>query len=265
MNRRMREALLSGLAGLCLMGCAEVGHVSRLEVVRSWPAAEANQGVAVDAEHFYVIDDKALGKYAKATGRKVAEWKAPKGSGVIHMNAGVVAGGRLYVAHSNFPAKPDESSLEIFEAATLRPVARHVFERPLGSLTWAIPDREGWLACFAHYRSNSDPAKSRLVRYDADWKLVAVWSFPPELVERFGKYSSSCGSLGLDGFVWVSGHDAYELYRLSLPEGGGVARWAGTVPFVSAGQAFAWDPSRPRELYSIQRKTREVILSRLGE
>ena len=248
-----------------LCGC--VGHSGqpRLEVVRSWPAEEANQGVAVDADHFYVINDKTLGKYAKATGRKVAEWKAPKGSGIIHLNAGVVAGGRLYLAHSNFPTKPDESSIEIFDAHTLRPFARHVFEHPIGSLTWAIPDRDGWLACFAHYKSNSDPARSRIVRYDANWKVLAVWSFPPELVERFGRYSSSCGGLAVDGLVWVSGHDAKELYRLSLPEGGGVARWEGVVPFVSAGQAFAWDPVRPQELYSIQRTTREVIVSRLAE
>lgn len=250
---------------LVLCGC--VGHSGQpwLEVVRSWKATEANQGVAVDSEHFYVIDDKSLGKYVKTSGLKVAEWTAPKGSGIIHMNAGVVAGGRLYVAHSNFPAKPDKSSVEIFDAQTLRPVARHVFERPIGSLTWAIPDRDGWLVCFAHYKSNSDPASSRIVRYDADWKLRAVWSFPPELVKRFGKYSSSCGGMGVDGRVWVSGHDAHELYRLSLPEGGGVAAWEGTVSFVSAGQAFAWDPSRPQELYSIQRKSREVIVSRLAE
>jgi len=257
------KSLLSLFILGVLAGCVMQSDQTELRLVRSWPAKEANQGVTVDAEHFYVIDDKALGKYQKSTGRKVAEWKAPVGSGIVHMNAGIVDGGRLYVAHSNFPAKPDESSVEIFDAQTLRPVARKLFDQPIGSLTWVIPDRDGWLACFAHYKSNSDPAKSRLVRYDAGWKVVATWSFPAELVARFGKYSSSCGGWAIDGRVWVSGHDAKELYRLSLPEGGGVAQWEGTVPFVSAGQAFAWDPTRPQELYSIQRKSREVIVSRL--
>lgn len=246
-----------------LVGCVDGGE-PRLMVVRAWPAKEANQGVAVDAEHFYVIDDKALGKYEKATGRKVAAWQAPKGSGVIHMNAGVVVGGVLIVAHSNFPAKPDRDTLEYFDVATLRPTGRKEFVDPPGSLTWAVPDGDGWLVCFAHYASNSDPARSRLVRYDAAWRRLAEWSFPPELVARFGRYSSSGGGLGPDGAVWVSGHDAKELYRLRLPAGGGVARWEGTVAFASAGQAFAWDPARPQELYSIQRKTKEVIVSSLG-
>lgn len=250
---------------LALCGCVAPADGPRLEVVRSWPAAEANQGVAVDAEHFYAIDDKAIGKYEKATGRKVAEWKAPKDSGIIHMNAGVVVDGRLYVAHSNFPAKPDASSIEIFDVRTLRPVDRKVFDEPIGSLTWALPEGAGWLVCFAHYQSNSDPGLSRIVRYDAEWTTWARWAFPPELVAKFGRYSSSCGGFGPDGLLWVSGHDARELYRLDLPPGGGFAKWVGTVGFVSAGQAFAWDPTRPQELYSIQRKTRQVIVSRWVE
>jgi len=259
------KSLLSLFALGLLSACVIQSAQPELQLIRSWSAKEANQGVAVDAEHFYVIDDKALGKYEKTTGRKVAEWKAPVGSGIIHMNSGIVDGGRLYVAHSNFPTKPDESSVEIFDARTLRHVGRQLFDQPIGSLTWAIPDRDGWLACFAHYRLNSNPALSRLVRYDAKWKAVAMWSFPAELLRRFGNYSSSCGGAAVDGRIWVSGHDARELYRLSLPEGGGVAKWEGTVPFVSAGQAFAWDPTRPQELYSIQRKSREVLISRLAE
>jgi outer membrane protein assembly factor BamB len=251
--------------GACLRAQVAGVDVGRLEVIRSWPAKEANQGVAVDATHFYVIDDRALGKYEKATGRKVAEWTAPAGSGVIHMNAGIVAEGRLMVAHSNFPSKPDESSLEYFDTTTLRPTGRKVFAHPVGSLTWAVPEGSGWLACFVHYKFNSDTAKSRIVRYDADWKVLAAWAFSPELVARFGSFSSSGGGLGAHGRVWVSGHDAKELYRLMLPEGGGVAKWEGTAAFASSGQAFAWDPSQPAELYSIQRKSREIIVSRLRE
>jgi hypothetical protein len=86
--------------------------------------------------------------------------------------------------------------------------------------------------------------------------------FRRELIARFGAFSSSGGAYALDGRLWVTGHDARELYVLELPAGGGVALWAGAVGFVSRGQAFAWDPTRPQELYSIQRKTREVIVSR---
>ena len=253
-----------GILLFLLVGCATRADLGRLEPVRTWKAAEANQGVAVDAEHFYAIDDRALGKYEKATGRKVGEWRAPAGSPVKHLNSGVVVGGQLLVAHSNFPAKPDESSLEYFDVETLRPAGRKIFEQPPGSLTWLVPAGDGWLASFAHYRLNSDPGLSRLVRYDSRWNILATWTFPPELLARFGAFSCSGGGYALDGRIWVSGHDARELYVLELPPSGGQASWVGTVGFVSRGQAFAWDPSRPQELYSIQRKTREVIVSRLG-
>jgi outer membrane protein assembly factor BamB len=251
--------LISGL-----VGCASRPELGRLEPVRTWKAAEANQGVAVDAGYFYAIDDRALGKYEKATGRKVGEWRAPAGSPVKHLNSGVVVGGQLLVAHSNFPAKPDESTLEYFDVETLRPAGRKIFEQPPGSLTWLVPAGDGWLACFAHYRLNSDPALSRIVRYDARWNVLVTWSFPAELLARFGAFSCSGGGYAPDGRIWVSGHDARELYVLELPPSGGQASWVGTVGFVSRGQAFAWDPSRPQELYSIQRKTREVNVSRLG-
>jgi outer membrane protein assembly factor BamB len=253
-----------GILLFLLVGCATRADLGRLEPVRTWKAAEANQGVAVDAEFFYAIDDRALGKYEKATGRKVGEWRAPAGSPVKHLNSGVVVGGQLLVAHSNFPAKPDESTLEYFDVETLRPAGRKIFEQPPGSLTWLVPAGDGWLACFAHYRLNSDPALSRIVRYDARWNVLVTWSFPPELLARFGAFSCSGGGYALDGRIWVSGHDARELYVLELPPSGGQASWVGTVGFVSRGQAFAWDPSRPQELYSIQRKTREVNVSRLG-
>jgi outer membrane protein assembly factor BamB len=253
-----------GILLFLLVGCATRADLGRLEPVRTWKAAEANQGVAVDAEFFYAIDDRALGKYEKATGRKVGEWRAPAGSPVKHLNSGVVVGGQLLVAHSNFPAKPDESTLEYFDVETLRPAGRKIFEQPPGSLTWLVPAGDGWLASFAHYRLNSDPGLSRLVRYDSRWNILATWTFPPELLARFGAFSCSGGGYALDGRIWVSGHDARELYVLELPPSGGQASWVGTVGFVSRGQAFAWDPSRPQELYSIQRKTREVIVSRLG-
>jgi outer membrane protein assembly factor BamB len=254
-----------GILLILLVGCATQPELGRLDSVRTWKTTEANQGVAVDAEHFYAIDDRAIGKYEKATGRKVGEWRAPAGSAVKHLNSGVVVGGQLLIAHSNFPAKPDESTLEYFDVETLRPAGRKIFEHPPGSLTWLVPSGDGWLACFAHYRLNSDPALSRLVRYDARWNILATWSFPSDLLSRFGVFSCSGGGQALDGRIWVSGHDARELYVLELPPGGGQARWVGSVGFVSRGQAFAWDPGRPQELYSIQRKTKQVIVSRLSE
>jgi hypothetical protein len=174
----------------------------------------------------------------------------------------VVVDGKLYCAHSNFPLKPDESSVEIFDVATLTPVGRHVFVAPPGSLTWVIPYEGGWLACFAHYAVTSQVARSRLVAYDRDWTPRGEWTFAPEVLAKFGRMSSSGGGLGPDGRVGVTGHDARELYVLDLPSGGGVARLAGVRPFPGEGQAFAWDPSRPGELAAISRKARAILVVR---
>jgi hypothetical protein len=116
----MRSVLLAGLAAV-FAGCASAPVPTRFVELRRLPAAEANQGVAVDADHYYAISDAALGKYRKSDGALVARWVAPADSGIRHLNAGVVVAGRLYCAHSNFPFKPDESSVEVFDVATLTP------------------------------------------------------------------------------------------------------------------------------------------------
>lgn len=265
------------LPALCL-GLAIYGLAARAAEMKVSPgvtvtelkrfaAEEAVQGIAVDAEFAYVIADHALGKYQKKDGQKVASWTAPKGSGIKHLNAGIVLNGKLYCAHSNFPAKPDESSVEIFDAATLQPVGRYVFPHPPGSLTWALPYQGGWLTCFAHYGPLNDNALSRVVSYDAQWQELRRWTFPAALLQRFGLSSSSGATLLAGERLIVSGHDAKELYVLSLPTVGGELHWEAIWPFLSAGQAFDADPSPASTvshlvLYSIQRKTKEVIVAR---
>ena len=230
-------------------------------------ANEAVQGVAVDGDFLYVIADQALGKYRKADGTKVASWTAPKDSKIKHLNAGVALEGKLYCAHSNFPLKPDESSVEIFDAATLQLTGRHVFANPPGSLTWALPYQGGWLTCFAHYSLLSDNALSRIVQFDKNWKELKRWSFPAELLKRFARSSSSGACLVGGEQLLVSGHDARELYALTLPNEGGEARWVATWGFLSAGQAFDEDRAAGSKekgfvLYSIERKTKEVVGAR---
>lgn len=232
--------------------------------LRRFPAAEAHQGVAVDGEHFYAISNREIGKYRKSDGQRVAGWQGAEDGAIQHLNSGIVSGDRLYVAHSNFPKQPSESSLEIWDTKTMEPVDRHVFTDAPGSLTWIVPEGEGWLACFAHYRSHSDPAKSRVVRYDREWQVRATWSFPSALIERFAGSSSSGGALGPEGRLFLTGHDAKELYLVTLPDTPeGEIKWERTVPISAEGQAFAWDPDASGILYSISRKHREVIVSKV--
>ena len=107
-------------------------------------------------------------------------------------------------------------------------------------------------------------ALTRVMKFDANWKPLASWTFPPALIARFAGNSSSGGGFGPDGRLFVTGHDAKELYVLDLPGRGGELVWRGTIAISAAGQAFAWDHSEPGVLYSIQRRTKEVIVSRIA-
>lgn len=151
-----REGLIPAVLACLVIPAA----TSRCEDRRTWqhtelrrfPAAEAHQGVAVDGEHFYAISNREIGKYRKSDGHRVSGWKGAEDGAIQHLNSGFVRGGRLYVAHSNFPKQPAESSLEIWDTTTMEPVDRHVFTDAPGSLTWIVPENggnaggKGWLA-----------------------------------------------------------------------------------------------------------------------
>lgn len=233
--------------------------------LRRFNAAEANQGVAVDKQHFYAITNHAIGKYRKDNGERVAGWDGDKNGRIKHLNAGVVFDGKLYCAHSNFPALPEKSSVEIWDTATMQPIDKQVFDDPPGSLTWVDRKDGAWFACFAHYKKTSDPAKSVVVKFGTQWQEQARWHFPAKLIERFAGNSSSGGSFGPGGHLFVTGHDATELYVLDVPASGDELVWSATIPISAAGQAFAWDRGEDGVLYSIQRKTKEVILSQIVE
>ena len=149
-------------------------------------APEANQGVAVDAECFYAITNSAIGKYRKDTGERVGGWEGGKDGNIKHLNAGVALDGKLYCAHSNFPNLPEQSSVEIWNTATMQHVDQYQFETPPGSLTWIVRRDGFWFACFAHYKKTSDPALTQVIKFDAQWKPLATWKFPAALIERFG-------------------------------------------------------------------------------
>jgi hypothetical protein len=53
------------------------------------------------------------------------------------------------------------------------------------------------------------------------------------------------------------------LYVLEFPAAGSVMRWIATVPIPAEGQAFGWDPDEPEMLYTILKRTREVIVGRV--
>lgn len=239
--------------------------------LRRFPAAEARQGVVADVEFVYAIADCAIGKYRKTTGERVGGWECPKGEPLIHMNAGIVRGGVLYCAHSNFPTVPMQSSVEQFDPVTLKHIGSHSFGRTDGSLTWIAPHQDGWIACFVHYgRKGGEPGRgpgwTRLVQFDNAWRQVGGWTFPPELVAKLGAngFSFSGGAFGPGGHLFVTGHDDPLLCVLALPTGGGTTlQWLASIPISADGQAFGWDPQEPGVFYSISRKETAVIVGRV--
>lgn len=230
-------------------------------------APEAYQGVAADAEHVYVVTDRGIGKYRKSDGSLVARWESPQGGPVIHFDGAVVADGRIYLPHSNYPQEPMTSSVEIFDAATLQPVGTHSFGIMWGSLTWVDRHDGAWWAVFANYSRVFGPSQrpygnthwTTLVRLDDQWQWQQAWIFPQQVLRRAEPMSISGGSWGADGLLYVTGHDHPEVYALRLPRMGSVLELVATYPLDVAGQGIAWDRSQPSVLWGVNRPTREVV------
>lgn len=238
--------------------------------LKRWHVLEANQAAAVDALHFYGIGNHALVKHRKDTGERVAEWIGPRGGPIVHFNAGYVEGDRLVLAHSNFPQLPMASSLEIHDARTLRPLSSHSFGIRLGSLTWAVRHQGSWWACFANYNDvgttpGFDQRWTYFAQFDDRWQMLRSWIFPPQVVATWGRSSSSGGDWGDDGLLYVTGHDAAELYVLRLPRQGVMLELVTTIDVPFEGQAWAWDRSvrGQRIIYGISRARQEIIAARI--
>ena len=230
-------------------------------------APEATQGVAVDKTAFYAIANAVIAKYDKKSGKRLKVWKADKTRPLIHLNHGIVKGGRLYCAHSNSPGVPATSSVEVFDAATLKHVSSHSFGIYEGSLTWMDWKDNAWWAVFAHYNGKEPRGRgtrwTSLVKFDARWRRQQAWVFPKAVLKKFEPFSSSGGGWGSDGMLYCSGHDAKELYVLRLPKAGSTLELVDVAPIGNTGQAFAWDKSEPGVVYGISRPKRQVIVSRL--
>ena len=247
---------VTAAAGLALApALAEEPVVVRAEGVAAFKAPEARQGVAVDSRFFYAIDNRRIAKYDKKTGQRVGAWISPEGGPVVHLNSGVVVDGKVYAAHSKFPDWPEVSSVEIWDAATLKHIGTQGLGIDRGSLTWLDYHDGAWWGCLASYnppfgRGNQD---TRIVRFGAGWQVAEAWAVPEALLAKFGDMSNSGGSWGPDGRLWITGHDRPEAYALMLPQAGPVLRWVAVASLDIAGQGIAWDRSEANVLWGIVR------------
>jgi len=250
------------MATATLAGAAEGQRL--LRELRAFPAAEAHQGVAVDAAHLYAITNEAIGKYDKHTGEKVGEWTAPKDSHLRHLNGGVVVEGKLYCGHSNWPTTPYENTVEIWDAESLT----HLESRPVGvadkALNWVDVHDGAWWAVYATYGEVESIRRTSLVKLDGDWQGVAQWTFPEAVIQRFLPGTNSGGGWGPNGLLYATGHDHPEVYALRVPAEGDVLELVDTLPATNHGQGIAWDRSDIGTLYGIRRKTKEMVALRLS-
>jgi hypothetical protein len=251
---------------ILVLGASACRRPSGATVVKRFDAPEANQAVAVDSAHFYAIGNSAIGKYDKTTGRRVAGWKDETGR-ISHLNSGIVVDGALYCAHSNYPETPMVSSLEVFETGGMKHVRSIPLPDGLGSATWVDRANGAWWVTFANYagkggEAGRGPERTTLVKFDPQWQRQASWTFPPAVVTKWDGMSSSGGAWVEGRALYTTGHDARELYVLTLPASGTELLLREVVPFESNGQGIAIDGSDGL-LYSIQRRTHEVLVSRL--
>ncbi len=252
------------------------------EQIGGFDAPEANQGVGVDAEFFYAVDNYAIGKYDKRSGKLVKKWEGSKGGPILHIDGALLMDGKLYAAHSNYPQWPMSSSVEIFDAATLEHIGTHSFGIQWGSLTWLDWHQGFWWATFANYDRLLGPGKTPyghkantlMVKMSKDFQPVQAWTLPKALLDRFEDMSNSGGSWGPDGFLYLTGHDPAEIYRMQLPKAGSVLNLVQIIPMNIRGQGIAWDRSQPGVIYGIVRataqersagKTHQVNVFRLKE
>lgn len=182
--------------------------------VRKIEAADAIQGVAVDADYFYSIDDYSITKHDKSTGESLLQWYGGEYGPIIHLDGAVVINGTIYAPHSNYPQSPETSSVEMWNATTLEHIGSHPFGVYRGSLTWIDQDENGvWFGTFANY-DRVQPGQTtpygltmntQFVQFNDDWTVARAWIFPDALWQSFSPMSNSGGSFGPDGWLYITG------------------------------------------------------------
>jgi|GEM_PF-337679 len=215
------------------------------------PAVEAVQAAAAESEFVYAISSTQIARYDRETGQRVAV----SAGDARHLNSGFFRQGKLYCAHSNYPQKPELSELKILDVESMQLTTFWDFGNSGGSLTWAVFEAGHWWCNFAHY--GKDNARTFLVKFSEDWREVARWTYPTAVISQLGTYSIS-GGVWHEGHLLVTGHDDPVLFRLRVPDQGGVLEFIDqqSVPFT--GQGIAAD-SKTGGLIGISRAKKQIV------
>lgn len=226
---------------VCCQGMAVAG-------VKHFPH-RVTQGVAVDGTYFYAISNTRIEKCDKEAGKVLVAWQADRQLDMQkhfkHLNSGAVIEGKLYCAHSRYPLAPNDCSVEVFDIKgeklehleTIRMPSTH------GSLTWIDRSGDGaWWMCYATYGKHN--SKTKLIQYryqNGKFTEQASYSFPAEVVAKWGSMSCSGGSWGPDGKLYTTGHDHSEAYVLEPGPDGKMKHVRTEKNMGFYGQGIAWD------------------------
>jgi len=257
------------LSGLMILASGVVSAAETFlqgELLQSFSIADAYQGVAIGPEAFYAINNRAVTKADRFQGEIQVRLQDDR---LMHLDSGVIVADRLYAAHSNYPAWPMASAVEIRDASSLEHLDFIPLNVTWGSLTWLDWFNGQWWGAFAGYdviqagqqAPYAGTDSTRIVRFNDDYSVAQAWSFPAELLARMKPMSNSGGSWGADGYLYLSGHDHPEIYIMAVPDSGSELVWLATVTVEGFdGQGIAWDRSgQSRELWGIQRDHRQVV------
>jgi len=260
----MGKKLTIAFSVLLILTTASTAAVrSTLQQIGEFTVPEANQGVGVDDKYFYAIDNQTIAKYDKKTGTLVKKWQGEKNGPIIHLDSAVLLDGKIYCAHSNYSVWPMTSSVEIWDAGTMEHIGNHSFGINWGSLTWVDFYNGYWWMGFANYDRPYGPGKTpyghkvatQMIKFSADFKVVESWVLPKAILDRFEDMSNSGGSWGPDGYLYLSGHDPAEIYRMRLPKAGSILELVDIIPMNIRGQGIAWDRTDRGVIYGIIRAT----------
>jgi hypothetical protein len=255
-----------------LLACsAEAPPTSQqAQILRVYPAQDANQAVAVDATHFYAVNNYSISRHDKMSGAFQQKWDglSDKAGPIIHLDSAMVHEGLLYAAHSNFPQWPMTSSIEVWDVQSMQHLRSHSFPDPLGSMTWLDRHDGFWWGGFGNYDRIIPPRlqaygkteNTVVVKMDDEFNILAQWRLPEELLPRLRPMSNSGGSWGNDGYLYLTGHDHPEIYVMTIPEAGEALHWETTILVEGFdGQGIAWDRDETTPiLWGIARGAAEV-------
>ena len=232
---------------------AEDSIPSELSATKKYSASEAHQAAAADLDYLYAIASRSIAKYDRKTGFRLAVSEGD----ALHLNSGFLWQGKLLSAHSNYPRVPERSEIKQLDPKTMKLSTLHDFEDFGGSLTWVVRRGEHWLCNFARYGEQND--ETFLVMFDESWRELRRWTYPKEVVAKWGSFSTS-GGIWRDGRLWTTDHDHPRVDILQIPKDGKVLIYQKSIGVPFTGQGIAIDPVGGG-LVGISRAQRQLIVA----